>query len=84
MNVLGTDGNEVRGELDLAILEVHRITKVDDACVVRIGHRQREVDPSADALIGSRIAKHLAFKNACTGSNLDPKHPRLERENTKQ
>ena len=42
MSVLGPDGNEVRGELNLAILEVHRLSQINDAHVVRIGHRQRE------------------------------------------
>ena len=80
----GTDSNEVRGELDFAILQVHRIAQIDDAQVVRIGHREREIDTPGDALIGSRIAKCLAVQDVGAGSNLHPKHPRAKREHSEE
>ena len=35
--VLRTDGVEVGRELDLSVLEIHRVAEIDDAEVVRIG-----------------------------------------------
>ena len=40
VSILGTDGNEVRRKLNLAVFQVHRVAKIDDAQVVRIGHRK--------------------------------------------
>ena len=83
-SILRTDGNEVGGELDLAVFQVHRIAEIDDAQVVRIGHREREVDASGDALIGSRIPEYLSVEDAGAGSHLHPNHPGVKRENGKE
>ena len=42
VEVFRADGNEVGGELDLAIFQVHGITQIDDALVMRIGDRERK------------------------------------------
>ena len=77
MSILGTNGNEVRGELDLAVLQVHSIAEIDDAQVMRIGYRKRKVDASSDALIGSRVSEYLAVEDSGAGSHLHPNHPRV-------
>ena len=80
--ILRADSNEVRRELDLAVLQVHRVAEVHNALVVRVGHRKREVDASGNALIGSRVAECLAIENIGAGSNFDANYPRVERKNS--
>ena len=84
MGILGTEGNEIRGELDLSIFQIHRVAEIDDAQVVRIGRRKREVDTPRDALIGSSIAECLALEHIGAGSNLDACDPRIERKNAQK
>ena len=78
--VLRTDGDEVGREFDLAVFQVHRVAEIDDALVVRIGHRQREVDAPGDALVGSGVAEWLAVKHIVAGGNFDAKDARVERD----
>ena len=78
MRVLRTDGDEVRRKLDLAVFQVHCVAEIDDAVVVRIGHREREVDTPENLLIRSRVAELLAAKNIRARCNLDAKHARVE------
>jgi len=60
------------------------LTVTRDLEAIRRAQTRYSVDASADALISPSIAKYLAIKDACAGRDLNPKHPRLERENTKQ
>ena len=67
VGILRTDSDEVRGELDFAVLQVDRVAEIDDALVVRIGHGEREVDAPGDALVGPCISEYLAVENAWCG-----------------
>ena len=81
VRVLRADGNEVGGKFDLAVLQVHGVAQIDDALVVRIGHGEREVDASGDALVGARIAERLAVEDIGAGSDLDANDTRVQRQN---
>ena len=59
----GRSGDEVGREFDFAVLQVHCVAQIDDALVVRIGYRNRKVNASGDALVGSGVAEALAVEN---------------------
>jgi len=63
--------HDVGRELDLAVFQVHRLVEIDDAPVMRIGDREREVDAPRNALIASRVTKLFAVKYICAGCDLN-------------
>ena len=79
--VFRANGHEVGRELDLTVFQVHGIAEIDDALVMRIGNRQREVDATGDALVGSRVPELLAIEDFGAGGDVDTKNPGLERDN---
>src|SRR5271165_3636948 len=80
--ILGADGDEIRRELDFAVFQVHRVAEIDDALVVRIAHRQREVNSPGDALVGACVPEGLAAKNIVAGGDIDANHARVERHSS--
>src|SRR5579859_1982862 len=79
MNIFRTDGNEVRREFYFAALQVHRVAKINDALVARVGYGQGEVDAAGDTLVSPRISELPAVEHSGTGSYLDPENPRVQR-----
>src|SRR5690242_3559786 len=77
VRIFGSNGNEVGGEFDFAVFQVHGVGKIDDAFVMRICHRDREINAPSYALVGSHVAKRLAIENILTRCDLDAKHTRI-------
>ena len=80
--VLRADGDEVRGKLDLAVLQVHRVVEIDDSPVMWISHRHGEVHAPGDAFVGAGVAEGLAAENVVTRSDLDANDLGVEQRNT--
>ena len=78
MRVLRADGDEVGRKLDLAVFQVHCVAEIDYVVVVRIRHREREINAPSDSFVGSSVAELLAAENIGARRNLDAKHPRVE------
>ncbi len=76
--VPGTNGNEIGGKLDLAILQIHGVGKINDLPIVRVGHGKRKIDASDDALAGPGIAEQLAIQDVGARSDLNSQDPRIE------
>ena len=79
--ILRTDGGEVGGKLDFAVLRIDRVLQVHDARVMKIVDRQREVNAAGYALIRTRVAKDLSSQHIAARSDIDPDHTRVNREN---
>ena len=79
--ILRADGDEVGGELDFAVFQVDGVVQIDDALVVRVGDRKREVDASGDALVGSGVAELLAVEDIGAGCNFDSDDARVQGRN---
>ncbi len=69
--VLGLNGDEVRGELDFAILYVHCVGEIDDAEIVFVRNRQRNIDATCDALVGAGITEGFAVGDVGARRDLD-------------
>src|SRR5260370_37424200 len=57
--VLGPDGNEVRGEFHLAILQINCVGQIDDALIVNVGNGHCEVDAAADAFVRTALTEGI-------------------------
>ena len=59
VRILGADRNEVGRKLHFAILQIDGLVEINDAQVVRIGHRNCEVHSTRDPFVCSRLAKQF-------------------------
>ena len=78
VSILGADGDEAGRELDFAVFQVHCVAQIDDALIVRIGNRKRNINLSDDAFVGSRVAERLAIEHVLARSNFYANDARLE------
>ncbi len=65
------DGNEVRGELDFAIPQVYGVGEIDDASIVLVRDRERDIDTTGDSLVGPGVAEGLAVGDVGARYDLD-------------
>ena len=79
VRILRADGNEVRREFHFAVLQVHRVVEIDDALVVRILNRQREVDASGDAFVSASVSECFATEDIHARVDLDTNDASVER-----
>ena len=69
--VLGPDGDEVRGEFHFAILQIDRVSKINNALIMGVSDRHCEIHAPGNALVWTAVAVGLGIENVCARRDFD-------------